>query len=294
MESVSYWKILRVLTTDTCNFRCVFCHNEGQERSRQRFLNLDDLKKVIAPLSHRPIREIQFSGGEPFLNSQTIEMIEWVDKYTKYEIGCATNLSMIDESSIERLAKTRVSLNIQFPACNQKDYKNITGYKGINDINSKLLLLKKYDVVFKLNYVWINGEIDSLKTILAFCIKNSFGLKILPYISSKTLTENTFKETAIDYLYEFLGEGKIKKGGSVRWEMKNNDDDFVIKYVDNPCFTKDHSICKEYAELRLLPNLELQTCLLKSNNVILNKEDLCESNKILSKMDLLWNNFTNC
>jgi len=30
MEDVAYWKIIRILTTDTCNFDCVFCHNEGQ------------------------------------------------------------------------------------------------------------------------------------------------------------------------------------------------------------------------------------------------------------------------
>ena len=67
MEAVNYWKILRILTTDTCNFDCVFCHNEGQqEKSMQNYLDLKKLKSIIEAINGRPIKEIQFSGGSRF------------------------------------------------------------------------------------------------------------------------------------------------------------------------------------------------------------------------------------
>ena len=110
MENVAYWKIIRVLTTDTCNFDCVFCHNEGQVvKSTRQFLSLDEFVKIILALKERPLKEIQFSGGEPFLNPDTIKMIEWAHKNTDYEIGCATNMSLLNNSLIKRLSKKRVN-----------------------------------------------------------------------------------------------------------------------------------------------------------------------------------------
>ena len=32
MDSIDSWKILRVLTTNSCNYNCPFCHNEGQTK----------------------------------------------------------------------------------------------------------------------------------------------------------------------------------------------------------------------------------------------------------------------
>ena len=52
--------------------------------------------------------------------------------------------------------------------------------------------------------------------------------------------------------------------------------------------------CKEYAEIRVLPNLELQTCLLKSNDITIGLNELQTSNLLMNKFDLSWENFTHC
>jgi cyclic pyranopterin phosphate synthase len=295
MESVDYWKIIRVLTTDTCNFDCVFCHNEGQVvKSTRQFLSLDEFVKIILALKERPLKEIQFSGGEPFLNPDTIKMIEWAHENTNYEIGCATNMSLLDNALIKRLSKTRITFNIQFPSSNTQNYNKITNSSNGDSILPKILLLKKFKIEFKLNFVWMKESIEPLSDILKFCLKMNFGLKILPFISEKTLKQNQFKKLAIDYIVPILGQPKIKAGGAIRWEVSNGDEHFVIKYVDNPCFDNDFKKCKDYAEMRLLPNLELQSCLLKSENISISKNELNSSKLINDKVDLLWKSFTNC
>ena len=295
MESLAYWKIIRVLTTDICNFNCVFCHNEGQwVKSLGKFLSFDAFVKIVLALKERPIKEIQFSGGEPFFNSETIKMIEWAHKNTEYEIGCATNMSLLDERLIERLSKTRVTFNIQYPSHNAQYYNMITNsYEGESILN-KIVLLKKSNIEFKLNFVWMEESIKPLSDILDFCLKDNFGLKILPFISEKTLKQNQYKKLATEYIIPKLGQPKVKAGGALRWEISCEGKQFVIKYVDNPCFDKDFHKCKDYAEIRLLPNLELQSCLLKSNNIAINHAELNSSDLIRNKVDLLWKNFTSC
>ena len=295
MEGIAYWKIIRVLTTNTCNFNCVFCHNEGQQiKSTRTFLSFEHFHKFFLAIKNRPIKEIQFSGGEPFLNQDTIMMIEWAHENTDYEIGCATNLSLIDENLINRLSKTRVTLNIQFPSSNKKEYNTITGSQESDALLDKLLLLKKLNVEFKLNFVWMKEEDQSLSDMLDFCIGNNFGLKILPYISPRTIKSSNYRNIAIEHILPKLGQPQIKEGGALRWVITNKNDQFVIKYVDSPCFENNFTKCKNYAEIRLLPNLELQTCLLKSSNLRINKNELNSGEQISNKLDLLWKTFTNC
>lgn len=295
MESIAYWKIIRVLTTDTCNFNCVFCHNEGQQiKSTKTFLSFEQFSMIIRAIKDRPLKEIQFSGGEPFLNKDTIKMIEWAHENTDYEIGCATNMSLLDESLIKRVSKTRATLNIQFPSSKKHEYNKITNSQESDNIINKLLLLKKLRVDFKLNFVWMKENLQPLSDILDFCLENNYGLKILPYISPRTLKFNNYRNIAIEHIVQRLGQPKVKEGGALRWIITNKDDQFVIKYVDSPCFDKDFMKCKNYAEIRLLPNLELQTCLLKSSNVSINNYELNSGVLISNKVDLLWETFTNC
>ncbi len=295
MESVAYWKIIRVLTTDTCNFDCVFCHNEGQVvKSTRQFLSMDEFVKIILALKERPLKEIQFSGGEPFLNPDTIKMIEWAHKNTDYEIGCATNMSLLNDALIKRLTNTRLTFNIQFPSSNTQDYNKITNSASGDSIIPKILLLKELGIKFKLNFVWLKDNIEPLSNIIEFCLEQNFGLKILPIISKKTLKQNHFKKLAINYITPKLRHPNIKAGGALRWEISNGDEHFVIKYVDSPCFDKDFNKCRDYAEIRLLPNLQLQSCLLKSDNISIGKNELNSSELIINKIDLLWKNFTNC
>jgi cyclic pyranopterin phosphate synthase len=296
MESLDYWKILRVLTTNSCNFNCVFCHNEGQLKlkSQGRFLDYNDFVKIALSLKVRPIKEIQFSGGEPFLNPDTIKMIEWANENTDYEIGCATNLSLVDLSMLKRLSRTKVSLNIQFPSSNSQDYNKITNSTKGECIFDKIMLIRDLGISFKLNFVWLTDNSILLSNILEYCLDNNFGLKILPFISELTLKQNLYKKIVLEHIVNKLGQPKLNTSGALRWEISNGENLFVIKYIDTPCFNKEFDKCKKYAELRLLPNLELQSCLLMNNNISINNDDLKSPDLILNKIDLSWKSFTQC
>ena len=76
MGDINFWKILRVLTTNTCNYQCSFCHNEGQEKSSNKKINLqfDDYKIIIDSLVNTPLKEVHFSGGETILKTHTFKI----------------------------------------------------------------------------------------------------------------------------------------------------------------------------------------------------------------------------
>lgn len=66
MKSIK-WDKLRVLVTNRCNYRCPFCHNEGQEKdNRVGMMSVESFKQLINYLDGQELSEINFSGGEPF------------------------------------------------------------------------------------------------------------------------------------------------------------------------------------------------------------------------------------
>lgn len=72
MEQI-YWDKLRVLVTNRCNYRCPFCHNEGQEkRNYTDMMSASDFYKFINIIKDQPLSELNFSGGEPFMNKETL------------------------------------------------------------------------------------------------------------------------------------------------------------------------------------------------------------------------------
>ena len=123
-----YWDKIRILVANGCNYRCRFCHNEGQSKySPSQYMSYDNFKTLIDFVKDQDISELCFSGGEPFLNKDLIRMIRYADDNTASDIGCATNLSLITDTQIQELSSTRVKFNIQFPFASDADFRDSTG-----------------------------------------------------------------------------------------------------------------------------------------------------------------------
>ncbi|MBR1610417.1 MAG: radical SAM protein [Methanobrevibacter sp.] len=281
------WKILRILTTNSCNYRCVYCHNEGQSFSfAKKQLSLLQLKKIIQKITNTEIQEIRFSGGEPLSNNATIDMIEWVDKNTDYEVGLATNGSLVTEPLVIRLAKTRVMVTLHLPAMQSRNYYNVTGC-DIQKLKKCIELFDKYNINYSFNYVLYPNTIDNLDDVINYSINHKKRIKLLPYI------ERDFKKFSSEIIKQINIKMKnfecVKKydniNGITWWTFSN---DAVIKMIDSPCYSRDIHKCRNYAEIRLLPDLNLQSCIFGDYSILDNVDDISK------KMEELWDKFNAC
>ena len=281
------WNILRVLTANVCNYCCLYCHNEGQSvATEKKYLSFEQFKRVMKKISGSTISEIRFSGGEPLINKDTIDMIEWVDRNTNCEVGLATNGSLITESLAARLATTRVMVTMHFPAINPENYFKITG--GDKKFFDKCIeLFDRYEIDYSFNYVLYPNTIENLDDVINYSVARGKRLKLLPYL------EHDFKNFSADMIKN-IGE-RLKKfdvqktrdeiNGITWWKFQNG---AAIKLLDSPCYEKNIVKCRAYGEIRLLPSMELQTCIF-GRSLKLNEDD--DLNKIL---DELWDNFRAC
>ncbi len=264
---MSFWKILRILVSDVCNYRCIFCHNEGQgdlTRSAMRSMRFSDMAAVVVSLQGEGILDAQFSGGEPFTNPQTIDMIEFIDRHTSWEIGCATNAQLITETIAKRLGQTRVQLNINVPSLREDSYRLVTGNGHLDILKAKLDLLTANRVDYAFNSVLRPQFLSDIFDMINFAAENGRRLKILPYLDVRQPVGIEGNDALFSYL-DSIAEFRLVYPTARKWVLPDRGrGPSVVKYVDFPCYSQDIEACRHYAEIRLLPDMSIQPCLVNA------------------------------
>lgn len=285
------WKKYRVLVSNKCNYQCPFCHNEGQEKQTKSDLMLfEDFKHLVDLLATDNIEELNISGGEPFVNKHLVDMIEYADSHLSCDVSCATNLSLLSREQIDRLARTRIKFNIQFPYVNENTFHKSTGNGTLSDILQKIQLVREANIKIGLNTVVQNDDAAAYEQIIMFALENELPLKLLPQILGKN--SDRYKDFIIPVLDKYSVEVKDKGCGALRWVLENKRHRTTVLYIDSPCFYNDIETCRNFAEIRIHPDMTVQTCILKDENV-----KLCfENGNVYVKQQLqkLWNDFTIC
>ena len=286
-----YWDKIRFLVTNGCNYRCRFCHNEGQSKdSPSRHMSYDNFKTLIDFVKDQDISELCFSGGEPFLNKDLIRMIRYVDDNTTSDIGCATNLSLITDTQIQELSSTRVKFNIQFPFASDADFRDSTGSGNYMKVVETIKKLQDSGINIGLNSVIQSLDMSKFVQVLEFALENELPLKLLPQIG---LTgSDRFKEKIYPLLQAKAVERIDKGTGAIRFTLENGNHRITVLYIDSPCFTKDIERCRKYGEVRVLPEMTLQSCILKGGTSPLALERGKEF--LLGQFRALWKDFNHC
>jgi len=148
-------------------------------------ISLQDMEKFCAAKERlRPF--IFFSGGEPFMRNDFIEILDVVKKY-KLKCGVNTNAFLLDEFKIGRLVALKVEL-IVF---------SLYGPMQIHDLITGM-----------------NGSYDrAVKNIALYC-KNKSN-------SSKAILSCTITRENLDYLDEIPGIAKNLGADAVKFEHLN-------------------------------------------------------------------------
>lgn len=290
MESIK-WDKLRILVTNRCNYNCPFCHNEGQEKDRRgEIMSLESFKQLINYLDGQKLSEINFSGGEPFLHKNIVDMIVYANEHMTCDISCATNLSLITNEQIVRLAETRVKLNIQFPFISENDFARSTGTGNINMVLERIMAVKHAGIKIGLNTVIQSVNNDIIEQMVIFALENELPLKLLPQIGLDG--SDRFINYILPILEKYAVEFVNKGTGALKWTIRHGSCQTSVLYIDSPCFSQDIKTCRNYGEIRVLPDFMLQCCIMKGVT-----EQLClEKGKefVVNQFERLWNNFNHC
>jgi pyrroloquinoline quinone biosynthesis protein E len=92
-----------------CNFRCAFCFNKlsfaKEGRDGIKILSADYVRKIIEKLSEAGVEKIRFTGGEPLLRNDIMDLLAYARRFDFTQIRLNTNASLIDREKARELVK---------------------------------------------------------------------------------------------------------------------------------------------------------------------------------------------
>ncbi len=125
-----------------CNFLCKFCFNKLSFAKKGRDLlglSSEEIKKIIKGVSEAGIEIVRFTGGEPLLRKDILELMQFA-RDLNLQVWLNTNASLIDENLACKLVPLVDNFLIPIESYDNDKEGEITGHK--NSLNKKIVALK--------------------------------------------------------------------------------------------------------------------------------------------------------
>lgn len=115
--------------THQCNLTCVYCYNNsGPKRTTQ--ISADAARSLLEEFHHLGVFYVAFTGGEPLLRSDTLDLLELAGQYGIRQI-LSTNGTLITEQIADRLAGAGVNqVQVSLDAADESTHDRIRGLSG--------------------------------------------------------------------------------------------------------------------------------------------------------------------
>jgi len=122
---------LRVSLTPKCNLSCIYCHREGENLPGGP-LSGAEIAEVLRVAARFGIRSVKFTGGEPLLRPDLIEIIKSVPDGMESSITTNGTLLAGLAADLKRAGLRRV--NVSIDSLNPATYKKIAGTDRLADV----------------------------------------------------------------------------------------------------------------------------------------------------------------
>jgi MoaA/NifB/PqqE/SkfB family radical SAM enzyme len=172
-----------IAITNVCNARCDFC-NYAHDKDRvgaRTWMRYEDLREALDILHDRGIRFLTFTGGEPMLHPQLLEMVAYA-AYRRMRPSIVTNGWFLAPEKIEGLRDAGLNtIFISIDAASREVHEDNRGLRGVCErirlANGRLGELGVKSVAS----VTINRLIGDLEDLIAFLRELGFSTVTFTY-----------------------------------------------------------------------------------------------------------------
>jgi GTP 3',8-cyclase len=122
---------LRISVTPKCNLSCIYCHREG-ENTTEGPLKAAEIAEVLRVAAGFGIRSVKFTGGEPMLRPDLIEIIRSVP--AGVESSITTNGTLLSGLAVDLKQAGLRRVNVSIDSLDPATYKKIAGTDRLSDV----------------------------------------------------------------------------------------------------------------------------------------------------------------
>jgi len=171
--------------TLNCNFNCCYCDfaNTGENKKRHKELNTQDSIRLLE-IIRKECPYIYFTGGEPLLRHDIVEISKKCKQMGFKSISINTNMSLIHKK-IEVLDHI-TNLVSSFDVVDENKNTNVVGMPSsvVHQVKKNILLCaklqQKKDFLMTVNCVVTDKTIENARNVMDFCFKHNIRYAIVP------------------------------------------------------------------------------------------------------------------
>jgi len=150
---------LRVSLTPKCNLSCIYCHKEGEESPKDQ-LSVEEIAEILRVAAKFEIRSVKFTGGEPLLRRDLLEIIRSVPD--GMESSLTTNGTLLADLAFRLKEAGLRRVNVSLDSLNPETFKKITGIDRLSDVLEGITAAVEAGLTpVKLNMVVLEGINDT-------------------------------------------------------------------------------------------------------------------------------------
>lgn len=263
---------LRIAITQRCNFRCDYCHKEGEECSRGECeeMTADEIVRLAKIAVSLDISRIKLTGGEPLMRKDLGEIVQGIAAIPGLrDLSMTTNGSLLafEAESLRSCGLRRV--NISLPTLNPETYTKLTDGNLENTLEGVQAAVAAGFNPVKLNMVVLKGvNVDAMPDMMNFARQTG---TILQLIELDPVNVNDEYFSAYHNLLDEHEETLRQKAMRIetRKFMHNRHiyhlPDVTVEVV-HP--TENREFCAHCTRLRVTSDGKLKTCLMRNDNLI--------------------------
>lgn len=247
-SELSQMKRCEMIITEYCNFKCPYCRGLKAEIYGNRRLKMLSLGEIALNINFwcqgKPLENIRFSGGEPTLHKNIVDIIEYSKRKGIKRIAISTNGSSKTQL-YRRLIKAGVNdISISLDACCSEDGDKLAGNKkGSWDI-----VINNIKKLSELTYVTVGIVLTPEnigKTIETIRFAHRLGVADIRIISAAQYNkpiprlneiekEIKDKHPILNYRIKHFAEGRNVRG------MTKNDSNKCALVLDDSVIAGDY------------------------------------------------------
>ncbi|NLC04752.1 MAG: GTP 3',8-cyclase MoaA [Tissierellia bacterium] len=153
---------LRISLTDRCNLRCIYCMPEkgiSKKIPHDEILTLEEIYELIKIFVELGIDKIRFTGGEPLVRKNMIQLIKKTSKLQGVkDISLTTNGQLLKEMAQDLKDAGLNRVNISLDTLDPEKFKTITRGGNLNTVLDAIDEAIKVGLTpLKINTVLIGG-----------------------------------------------------------------------------------------------------------------------------------------
>ncbi|MEM1555855.1 MAG: GTP 3',8-cyclase MoaA [Candidatus Bathyarchaeia archaeon] len=263
-------KNIRISVTQRCNFRCFYCHREGEENPSYCEMLPEEIERIVRVAASLGINEVKLTGGEPLLRDDIVEIVDRISRIPGInDISMTTNGFFLEDYADDLKRAGLMRVNVSLDTLDPEKFKMITGVDGHESVIRGIIKAVNADLKpVKVNMVILRGiNEDEVSSMITFARDNNLILQIIE-----------FERPRIDAVYQRYHidiadiEDKIKKRAvkttvrSMHHRRKYTLDDHTEVEFVRPMHNTD--FCLHCSRIRLTSDGKLKPCLFKNDNLI--------------------------